>query len=691
MFLFQQKTYDLSVLATKDSFQNLIDTFNKTNPAIMVFDTETTGLNFMEDRPFLVGIGFEKSLFVFEPNEENLKIVYDLFKKVKLVVAHNTKYDYHILINTGHGIPEDVNLGDTMTIARLTEYADNDDGISLEKLGSKYVDSNSKFAAKVIKLEMNTIERKKLNELKAELKKHLGVKNIGQIWKAYQNRVQFVEYPEYKEIFDWIDARYKRANYEDVYKASPELMTHYLADDLVITLEYLKKTLPVLEKTDPNYKIFKHENELIKVVAKMERRGLRADVNYLLESRQRVMNYINQVYDELHGLMGVKISSGQHKEIMRYFREKHNIYMANCDLKALQEVEQQYPNIEAGKVASIIIELRTLDKWLSTYINGMLNRVHKGRIHTSINNAGTVTGRVSSDMQQQPNGSINDKNGNELFHPRRVFINDDGYKTFYFDYSQMELRLQAHYTIKVAGGDENLCRAFMPFKYKSMFSGEEYQYGNHAWDSGEWVDDDGKEWKAVDLHAVTTLKAFPHLTEEHPDFKKYRKYGKVANFLKNYAGGWSKIMESLKVSEDIAKTLDKAYYEAFPKVKDYQRWVDNTLYKQGYVENIMGRRYYMQSSANFYKAYNYIVQGGCADLMKNKELLLHSLLKDYESYMLLPVHDEIQVAIKNGEEFLIPMIKQILDDNDQYLGTLPMLCDVEYTKTNWAEKEDYHG
>lgn len=79
------------------------------------------------------------------------------------------------------------------------------------------------------------------------------------------------------------------------------------------------------------------------------------------------------------------------------------------------------------------MELRTLDKWLSTYIDGKLNAVVNGRIYTDINNNGAVSGRVSCDMQQQPKEGLKDRDGNELFHPRRAFICDEGYKLFFID------------------------------------------------------------------------------------------------------------------------------------------------------------------------------------------------------------------------------------------------------------------
>ena len=667
-----------------DNLKVLVDKYNELQPQIIVYDTETTGLNILEDKPFLMAIGFEKNIFIFEPVKEILDVVYPLIAKSKVLIAHNAKFDYHMMINSGYPIPENIKLGDSLTIARLTEYADVDDRIGLETLGAKYVDINSKFAGKVIKQKMNEIERGNLTKVKKTVKETYKLKALTDVWNAYKNRVQFVKH-EWDGMFSYIDTIYKKATYETVYHLEPELMTHYLADDIAILLEYLKISLPVLDKVDPGYRVFKQENELIRVVGDMERIGVRADIDYLIKSRLTVMDYRAKLYEKLHELTQLPISVGQHQKIKEILQQKYGVTVDKTDMDALGKVAKLGGDV--GAMAKLIVELRTVDKWLSTYIEGMMNRVYKGRIHTSINNAGAVTGRVSSDLQQQPKKPLMDADGNELFHPRRVFIADPNTSIIYFDYSQMELRLQAHYTIQVSGGDTNLCRAFMPFKCIDD-TGKVYQYGDDI--SKNWFDENGKVWEPIDLHSVTTLKAFPHLTVDHPEFKNYRPLGKVANFLKNYAGGVGAIMDQLGVSEDIAQALNDGYYQAFPKVLDYQKWIENTLAKQGYVSNIFGRRYYIRDFSKYYKAYNYMIQGGCADLLKNKEIKVHNYIKrnNLKSKMLLPVHDELQIQVVDGEEWIIPQIKAILDNNDEYIGTLPMICDVEISRTSWADKEE---
>ena len=723
-----------------------------TNKEISVFDTETTGLNFMKDRPFIIGFGFDNHLFYFEPTKENMLYAYQQFSAFDFLFAHNAKYDWHMLFNNGTRIPKEITLADGMTVARLTEFADDVDGIGLDDLGVKYVDETAKFGSKVIRKKLNEINKVRLKEVKGKLKEELKRLKCDlkaqEVVDAYKDKVQFFENPEMEYWINYVEANYTEPNYYDVYLEEPELMTMYMLDDLVILLEYLKKGLFALKAHYGGIPhIFYQECKLIAVVGEFERNGIKVDINYLLASRERLKTYIDKTYEDLWAITERKFSCNQNTVIKNFFAEKYDIFLKNTDVQALENlikhpimivvnkqsgydealyieevlnfiwferdengeivldgygdkplmanrVVAEYGELNpekqavAREVSRLIIKLRTLNKWLSTYVDGMLNRVLDGRIHTSINNSGAVTGRVSCDMQQQPTEALLDDDGNELFHPRRVFVNDENHKTFYFDFSQMELRLQAEYTLRVSGGDKNLCRAYIPLGCESMFTGEKFVPGQDDWDSGEWLDESGNLWTKTDLHSETTMKAFPQISRDDEHFSHYRKLGKVANFLKVYGGGYQAIIDQLGVDEDTAKALDRGFYEAFPKVKDYQKWVESTLYRQGYSENIYGRRYYMSNPRFYYKIYNYIIQGGCADILKDKEIQISQLLNGTKSKILLPVHDELQVSIHDDEHHLIPQIKKIMDESNLMI---PMLCDVEYTKTNWAEKGDYES
>lgn len=684
MFIHQKNKYE--IIKSLVSFKKALDLVK---PKHLFYDTETTGIHPIKDKPFLVGVGFEEYLYYTDDIHALFKVIF-MYEGQLTLWAHNAKFDYHMLKNIGITIPEHIKLADSLALARLTQYADDRSGIGLESLGQRYVDDEAKFAGKVIKNHVNKINAARLKTMKTAIKKEKLPGLLSEVMTAYRNRVQFIPH-EWDELFFMMDLLYVKPTYEDSYKEEPELMINYLLDDIVIMREFILKALPVLEQMGENLKIFEQENKLIRVVGEMERNGVKADVNYLVESRERVLKYKNELYLKLRDLTGYEFTAGQHKFIKGLLQNKYKIIAHSVNVEALETIIKEYDG-EVVEVCKIILKLRTVDKWLSTYIEGKLNKVHNGRIYTSINNSGTVTGRVSSDLQQEPKEALFDEEGNELFHPRRAVVNDKGYHTFYFDFSQMELRVQAQYTVDISGGDLNLCRAYTPFKYYHEDTKEQYDMRKNfkEWNSGKWVDEEGNHWIKTDLHDVTTLQAFPELgSKDHPDFKKYRKHGKMCNFLKNYGGGIGAIMSQMNVNEEIANKLNQGYYAAFPKVLDYQGWVEQQLTQNGYVANIYGRRYYLQDSNFYYKAYNYLIQGGCADMVKQKEIKIYELLRDYDSHMLLPVHDEIQVNIKEGEEHLVPLIKEIMEDTADVLPDIPMICDVEITHGSWADKIDY--
>jgi DNA polymerase I len=706
MFLYQKFDYVVRSLKTRDDLKKMVEIFDDHMPKICAFDTETTGLNHITDIPFLFIFGFDKSIYLVDMLDnpildETMKTIYNLMATCQRSFAHNAKYDYHMLRNGGYPIPKNVALADSQTVARLTNYADEVLNKDLATMGQMYVSEDAKFAGKVIKENLNRIRAERTKVAKEYLKEH-HKGQVTEIWDAFKSRVQYLETP-YDAILDVLTGIYKEPNYLDVYREKPALMRSYASDDVVIILEWMKKALPVLKEVDPKLETFNRECDLISVVADYERVGFLMDVDYLLKSRERVLAYREKLYNELHELAGVPFTVYQGDFIKKLFAQKFRIRLDKTDGKALNSVNGHE---DAMKIASLIRRLRTVDKWLSTYIDGVLNKIVDGRLHTSIDNSGAVSGRVSCDLQQQPKFAMSDDNdhpimwedGEYLFNPRRAFLVDEGYKLYFYDYNQQELRVQAYETLVVSGGDEKLCRAYMPFNCHSLYTGEPFDYKIPEvlaqWNSGEWVlnEDPNKFWEPTDVHAETTFKAFDFLNNDvnHPEFKHYRKLGKVCNFLKNYQGGVGAIIDQLNVSEEIAIKLDRAYYEAFPKIKDYQRDIVNSFTKYGYIKNLYGRRYYMQNAKFYYKGGNYLVQGSCADMVKLKQLQIAELLSTTTKYssIVLPIHDEIVFRIADEEQWVVPIIKAIMEDVPE-VPWIPMVCEVEVSSTNWADKKGW--
>ena len=721
-FLFNKFNYKTLEIKTLNDIESMEWDFVLSNTKYFAYDTETTGLNFMKDKPFLIIFGFDKSVYYWNANFK--EATYAMFKIVqstdKMLFAHNAKYDYHMLHNIGTPIPDNIELSDSITLFRLISDCDDDfQSMRLEKLGEKYVDPDAKFAGHEIKkmLEHMKAERKKL--VCTNYKALTGEKSFKDAWETFSNRVRFIT--EYHECFD----DYKDPTYYDAYLEEPELVKQYAIDDVVIILEFLNNIGPLYAKKYWDYKTnsidtrtWKRENKLIRGIATMERNGFKVDVDYLIKSHYKVEKFKEMLYNKLFKLTGETWKVGQHAEIKKFFERKFNLNLEKSDKKAIQQLSHNN-NKDIATIAKLIIKLRTVDKWLSTYIDGVLNKIievdGEWRLYTSINNNGAISGRVSCDLQQMPKyaiyetdddgdmlleTSLADDDSKELFHPRKFVIPSEGYKLYFIDYSQMELRIQANYTILVGHTDYNLCRAYMPYDCYTVVELThdklEFDYKNpehirHSYD-WKWYNKDGSEWSPTDLHTKTTLTAFPEFADktDTKEFKKKWRYlGKSTNFAKNYGCGAKTLASNLDIDLETATKLSDAYNSAYPGVIEYQKSVQAELNLKGFVTNLYGRRYYLEKSTNFYKGNNYVIQGTGADALKEVEIKICEYLKDKKSRFILPIHDELAIEVAPDEESYVPKaIKEMMESIGNTIKYVPMVAEVEATDTNWASKKE---
>lgn len=653
----------------------------------LAFDTETTGLHLKADKPFLLTIttgenSYALNLLEWDPTD--IQEIFNSMEHFEYVMGHNVKYDLHMLENYGVNYKYD-NLTDTMVIARLALDTDATMSLALKQLSKKYLSVESVEDEKTIKTALTAIKRANTANLKVLLKE------AGKTKKWFDATLKNVTFDtsdlgDFEKVYLKYLKEHPEPTYLDVYDQYKKEMLSYAMNDTELTLELAKKMYPVL-LTRQQKDIFDTENAAIMPLYRMERVGLKIDREYLKDRKQAMREYIHSKRERLTELAGEYITVGQHKKIKEVFENKFGVVMSSTDDKHLKGVD----NDKAKEFASIISELRTLEKWYSAYIIRLLEASrYDGRAYTQIKQATAVTGRVSSDFQQFPKYAIKDDQGKELYHPRRMVITTgESYETIYYlDYSQIELRVQADYTYQISGGDLNMCRAYMPHEcidqQGKAFDPKEDR--DEIFSKKWFLKGDGSFWKPVDLHSATTAQAFPDLNPESAEFKKERAKGKATNFAKNYGATTKALMEQFGFDEDIAKKLNDGYYKAFPKILDYQNLVRSTFNRKGFVKNRYGRRYYMGNKRFVYKLYNYIVQGTAADMLKTKIIEVDKFLLPYKSRFQMNIHDELSFEIYKGEEFLIPHLKEIMEQVDWMI--IPVVADIEVTRTNWAEKED---
>ena len=723
--------YERKHINDLNDLKYMYDKFKEDMPKVMAFDTETTGLHIIYDKPFLIQVGWFNRIFTFYPSDDYLKVFFYMAQRVKYLVGHNIGFDLHMLINVGWKdyVFSLNNLYDLMHIARLSLEAiparEGGDSLALKELAVTYLSPKASESEAKIKKELDRLNAERIKVLTASLKqfplegeltasgrqKYWGKGTIEKFLKDPTHDVDDLP-ADVRDVWLTWQEEYPEPTYEDVDR---EIMIRYGADDVILTLELFKKFYPIMKQREQEG-ILTLESQSIQPVIRMERVGLRVDMDYLEQSRLKVKNYIKKLRTEMIEICGQEVTVGQHILLRQIFDKKFDIVMENAQSRTLKSIEinDVFPD-EARRLAQIIQKLRSLEKWYSTYIMRILeNAKHDGKVYTRLNTAGAVSGRMSSDLQQFPKKALTTLEGDELFHPRKAFIVHGGKHTkmAYIDFDQIELVTQAHYTLLVSGGDLNLCRAYMPFKCHTK-DGEKFDYKNIQpdWKEKDWYLDEAPDvkWTPTDVHAETTHNTLMLLGYECLDkYKHYRKEGgefgevidekefkslrgskgKPANFAKNYGVGVGGLVNNLDVSYEVAQALFKGYDESFPHVITYQKMIEKAHSLRGYVQNHYGRRYYIRDSSRAYKLANYVIQGTCADALKKAIIELDKFLMDKESLMVLPVHDEVMFAIAEGEEWIIPHLMKIMENAFDWC-LIPVSVGVDVTEKAWSEKEEY--
>ena len=690
----------------------MIDLFKEVKPDECAFDTETDGLHIKLCRPFFVGFGFKGHSFTWDlttqphMNKFVIEAMYACAKRSEKFVGWNVKYDLHMMRNAGFEYPYD-NITDGMIYARLAHDAKTvkEGGISLglKDYASRFIDLNAKYMESQLKDEKTFI----IARMTAQLKYRTGLTK--KAMEEYFKDSLFTpdDLPEgiRQGYYEWLEhdvPKEMQGRFHGLPSADDipytilnrDVVEKYLHYDIIYTLESYWKSKEVALARGQQAALA-IEEQVILPLYRMESVGFQMNKEYIKQAEQQVRDYLLQRRQDFKDLAGCEVTSSQNKIILDILQSKFQLPIKSTgrDVLSLEvaKLREQDPNSPALQFISTLQELRTLEKWYSTYVLRLVREAELGdRIYTTVNQCGAVSGRVSSDFQQFPKNALKDKDGNEIFSPRRMIkVSDDFEYIAYLDYSQIELRVQALYTILVMGGDLNMCRAYMPFKCISNVTEELFDDCNtdhiKRWNTGEWylLEDRSQHWEPVDVHGATTQSAFPELVVGSPEFKKMRSKGKATNFAKNYGASKFALISQFGFSEELATKLDAGYNSAFPGVVDYRHYVDHLLRHKPFAQNLFGRRYY---GSNAHLCCNYLVQGSSADFLKSKMIQLDKYLQDggYKSRFQMNIHDECSFEIAPGEAHILHDLKKIMED---FPGArVPIVADLELTTTTWADK-----
>jgi DNA polymerase I len=431
-------------------------------------------------------------------------------------------------------------------------------------------------------------------------------------------------------------------------------VAHYCCFQVHATYKLVPKLRAELEKTPILLKLLQEvEQPLEPVLAGMEYRGIRIDTDYLQELSQQLEIDLAKLEQQIYEIAGEKFNLGSPKKLSdilfnklelstKYSRKIPTGYSTDAaTLERLSEVD------ETG-IIDAMSEYRTLSKLKSTYVDALpkLVRPDTQRIHTDFNQTATSTGRLSSSNPNLQNIPIRTAFSRQI---RKAFIPESGWLMVSADYSQIELRILAH-----------LCQE--PILVEAYKNNE-------------------------DIHTVTARLMF----DKDDINSDERRVAKTINFGVIYGMGSLRFSRSTGVDKKLANEFIQRFYTRYPKIFEYLEGVKKQAISQGYVETILGRRRYVNFTADSLRklkgsnpedidlsklknlgnfdagllrsAANAPIQGSSADIIKIAMVQMHQVLKDYQARLLLQVHDELIFEVPPDEwEELRLKIKSVMEN-----------------------------
>jgi len=454
-----------------------------------------------------------------------------------------------------------------------------------------------------------------------------------------------------KRYFD-----YDMVKFKDTVKKGENFSSVALADACVYAAEDAWMTMKLYnllwQKLDENLKKVAKDVEFpfIITLLDMEEAGIKIDTNFFERLKSEADATIIDLTHDIYALAGKEFNINSTQQLGKVLFEDLKLKTGKKTKTGYSTNEQVLQNLyEDHPIIAKILEYREIYKLRSTYIQPLLKLAQKRsdhRIHTSFLQTGTATGRLSSKNPNLQNIPVRSEIGRKI---REGFIAKENYTLIGIDYSQMELRLLAHFS-----KDQALLEAF-------------------------------KEDK--DIHLQTAIKLFG---EENA--KEMRNIAKSINFGLLYGMGSQKLAQTIHVKRGEAKEFIEKYFASFPTVKEYLESIKEFAKQNGYVETILGRRrYFDYENANaFVKAgferesVNTVFQGSVADIIKlSMNKLNQEKVDKNDSFMLLQIHDELIFEVKEQKaETFANEAKKIMENIIEL--NIPLKCSVAIGK-NWGE------
>ena len=411
----------------------------------------------------------------------------------------------------------------------------------------------------------------------------------------------------------------------------------------------------ILHKEELYDILIQNEMPLIPVLSLMERKGIKIDVSYFKNYSSELEKELAKIEKAIYEEAGEEFNINSPKQLGDILFVKMNLPSGkktktgySTDVMVLEDLESYGYNI-----ARLLLDYRKLNKLKTTYVDTLPNLVDSNsRIHTSFNQIGTATGRLSSSEPNLQNIPVKTDDGIKI---REGFVAEEGKVLMSIDYSQVELRV-----LTSMSKDENLIEAYREEK---------------------------------DLHDLTARRIF-NLSDSDDVTREQRTIAKIINFSIIYGKTAFGLAKELKIPVKDASEYIKKYFEQYPRVTTFEKEVIEFGEEHGYVKTLFGRKRYISGIDSKNKtikaqaermAVNTVIQGTAAEVLKKVMLKVYETLKDKDDIaLLLQVHDELifeveESSVEKYSEILANIMKNTVKLEDVNLN-----ININIGK-NWAE------
>jgi len=438
--------------------------------------------------------------------------------------------------------------------------------------------------------------------------------------RAHHLKELTYEFFKYRQV-EYRDLTGKGKNQQSLTSVDIEYLSKYCIDDSYFSLRLVNVLGERIREKELTNLYRQIEMPLVDVLMEMEYAGVKVDIEFLKKAEKIFQERICAVEEEIFKMADFRFNLNSSQQLGELLFDKMNLpfHKRTKKTKSYSTDNEVLEELKNVPIIASIIEYRTYKKLLSTYIIGLMESVDTNhRVHTSFNQTVTATGRLSSSNPNLQNIPVGETGGINV---RDAFVSENDLLLLAADYSQIELRVMAHFS-----QDPNLLEAF-----KNDF----------------------------DIHQHTADTVFGN--DLFSDAKEKRRRAKIINFSVLYGSGPFSLSKELGVGYKEAKEFIDMYFEKYSGVKRFIEDVIAAAEKEPEVKTISGRRRDIPEIASANKtvkengkrmAINTIIQGSAADIIKIAMLNIHKQLKAsrLKSRLLMQVHDELVFEYPPEEE-----------------------------------------